>query len=123
MEFPTKKYNIIYADPPWTYNDKCKSGDRGLENKYDTMIISQLMELPVESIAADDCFLFMWVTYPLLQEGFQVMKAWGFEYKTVAFTWIKKNKVSDSFFLLISFLNFRKFIPSILRIFLPPFIL
>jgi|TARA_R110002126_G_scaffold1880_1_gene11180 N6-adenosine-specific RNA methylase IME4 len=90
MEFPTKKYNIILADPPWTYDDKCKSGDRGLGNKYDTMSIPQLMELPVETIAVDDCFLFMWVTYPLLQEGFQVMKAWGFEYKTVAFTWIKE---------------------------------
>ena len=91
MDFPTKKYNIIYADNPWTYDDKAKSGNRGLENKYDTMSIDDLKYLPVETIAADDCFLFMWVTYPLLREGFEVMKSWGFEYKTVAFTWIKEN--------------------------------
>ena len=89
MDFPDKKYNIIYADCPWNYDDKNTSGNREL--KYDTMSLDDLRFLPVNEIAADDCFLFTWVTFPLLREGIQVLESWGFEYKTVAFTWIKEN--------------------------------
>jgi len=56
------------------------------------------MALPVNTIAAKDCVLFLWVTMPKLNECFEIIKAWGFEYKTVAFTWIKKNKKADSLF-------------------------
>ena len=89
MNFPDKKYKIILADPPWQYDDKMHSGNRELE--YQTMSIDDLRFLPVQNITDDDCFLFMWVTFPFLKESFKVIESWGFEYKTVAFTWIKEN--------------------------------
>ena len=55
-------------------------------------------QLPVSSIADDDCVLFLWVTMPKLNECFDLITAWGFEYKTCAFTWVKRNKISDSWF-------------------------
>lgn len=90
IEFPNQKFKIILADPPWTYDDKALAGDRGLTNKYGTMSLDELKALPVKDIAEDDSFLFLWVTNPLLHEGLEVLKAWGFEYKTVAFTWVKE---------------------------------
>ena len=77
IPFPEdKKYNIIYADPAWSYGGK----------------------LPVSDISADNSILLMWATFPLLDKALRVIRDWGFEYKTCAFTWIKKNKKSDSFF-------------------------
>lgn len=87
-----EKYSIIYADPPWSYRDKAQAGKRGVEFKYPTMTIDDIKNLPVHRITDDDCVLFLWVTFPLLQEGLDTIKAWGFEYKTVAFNWIKKIK-------------------------------
>lgn len=93
-----KKYQIIYADPSWSYRDKAKSGNRGAGCKYDVMSIEDIKQLPVQNISTEDCALFMWVTMPILEEAFAVMRAWGFEYKTCAFTWVKQNKKSDSLF-------------------------
>jgi len=62
------------------------------------MNIEDIKELPIKNIAANDCVLFMWVTMPKLNECFDVIKSWGFEYKTCAFTWIKENKNSNSLF-------------------------
>lgn len=93
-----KKYNIIYADPPWQYKDKALSGNRGACCKYDVMNIKDIESLPIKNITKDDCILFMWVTMPKLNECFNVIKSWGFEYKTCAFTWIKQNKKSNSLF-------------------------
>lgn len=93
-----KKYQIIYADPPWSYRDKALSGNRGAICKYPVMGGEDLLAMPVNQIAADDCILFLWVTMPKLNEVFELIKAWGFEYKTVAFTWVKRNKISDSWF-------------------------
>lgn len=94
------KYQIIYADPPWEYR---KSGGiksaRGLaKNFYSTMPIEDIKALPIADLADKDCYLFLWVTAPCLQEGLDVLKAWGFEFSTVAFTWIKLNKVNPSLF-------------------------
>ena len=98
IAFPNKKYSIIYADPPWSYRDKAVSGNRGAGCKYETQGIDLIASLPVGSISASDCALFMWVTMPKLNECFDVISGWGFEYKTCAFTWVKKNKKSDSWF-------------------------
>ncbi len=93
------KYSIIYADPPWHYRTYSKKGQgRSAENHYPTMTIEQIKALPVESIAAKDCALFLWITFPCLQEAFEVIEAWGFQYKTIAFVWVKQNRVSDSLF-------------------------
>jgi len=94
-----KKYNIIYADPPWSfkhYSDKGKG--RAPDNYYKCQNLQDIKDLPISNLAADDCILFMWVTYPFLQKSFEVLKAWGFEYKTIGFTWVKKNKKADSWF-------------------------
>jgi len=97
MKLPNKKYKIIYADPPWSYKDKALAGNRGACCKYPVMSIDEIKNLPVKDIADDDCILFMWVTFPKLNECFEVIKEWGFEYKTNAFTWVKKYKNGDNF--------------------------
>ena len=96
-----KEYNIIYADPPWTFKTYSEKGKekKSAENHYECMNISDIHNLPVNNIASDNCVLFLWVTMPLLAEGLETIKRWGFTYKTVAFTWIKQNKKSDSLFL------------------------
>lgn len=90
--FPPGPYSIIYADPPWSYKDKALAGKRGAECKYPTMQLEDIMALPVQSIAAEHCALFMWGTWPQMREALQVMKAWGFEHKTCGFVWVKLNK-------------------------------
>ncbi|WP_329381801.1 MT-A70 family methyltransferase [Anaerofustis sp. HA2171] len=94
-----KKYNIIYADPPWQFKVYSSKGlGRSAESHYPTMSLEEIKRLPVGELAANDCALFMWTTVPLLQECFSIMKAWGFDYKTIAFVWIKQNKRTDSLF-------------------------
>lgn len=94
-----KKYQIIYADPPWQYKVYSKKGQgRSAESHYPTMPLEDIKRLPVRQLASSDCALFLWTTVPLLQDCFSVMEAWGFVYKTLAFVWIKKNKKADSLF-------------------------
>src|SRR3990167_9552181 len=91
MNFPDKKYQIIYSDLPYKYNDKALAGNRGASSKYDTMTIEEMMQLPVQQIADKDCFLFEWTTWPMIRETFKILDEWKFEYVTIAFLWIKKN--------------------------------
>lgn len=90
------KYGIIYADPAWKYEDS--SCDGNCADHYNTMSVEEICNLPVKDIADKDCILFMWVTYPMLQEGLEVMKAWGFTYKTIGFQWLKQNKTGNGYF-------------------------
>ena len=95
-----KRYDVIYADPPWrflTYSEKGKG--RSAERHYPTMAKEDIQNLPVKRISAKDSVLFLWVTAPCLIEGLELIKAWGFTYKTVAFTWIKQNKRNDKPFM------------------------
>lgn len=92
-----KKYKVIYADPPWSYNVWSGKG-KTAANHYDCMKKEDISNLPVGNLADKDCVLFLWVTFPCLREGLEVMKEWGFEYKTCGFVWVKKNKKSDSWF-------------------------
>lgn len=94
-----KKYKIIYADPAWSYKDKALAGKRGAICKYNTMSIKDICNLPIQNISDNDCVLFIWVTMPKLNECFEVIKEWGFTYKTCAFTWVKNNKKSPTFFM------------------------
>jgi N6-adenosine-specific RNA methylase IME4 len=87
-EFPKGKYRVVYADPPWSYNDKKAPGQGGAEEQYPTMSIEDICNMKVQDITDDNAVLFLWATTPLLQEGLDVMKAWGFTYKTL-FTWDK----------------------------------
>lgn len=85
-----KKYGIIYADPPWRYERRNIRG--GAENHYPTMTLEDICALPVAELADKDCALFLWTTFPKLKESFQVMEAWGFTYRTLAFLWLKQNR-------------------------------
>ena len=97
--FCMKKYQIIYADPPWNYKVYSKKGlGRSAESHYPTMSIEDICALPVGNLADKDCALFLWVTIPCLLEGLSVLKAWGFTYKTVGFVWVKQNRKADSLF-------------------------
>lgn len=86
------KYKIIYADPPWSYNDKMSGHSFSLDHEYETQHKNWIANLPVGGVVDKDCVLFMWAVSPLLPEAFEVMKAWGFKYKTVAFCWSKNTK-------------------------------
>lgn len=102
---PNKKYQVIYADPPWDYGGKMqydkttiKDENIGFQRKifissatfkYPTLKLKQLKELDVPSISAEDCLLFMWTTGPQMENSIELGKAWGFDYKTIAFVWDK----------------------------------
>ena len=96
-----KKYNIIYADPPWRYDNKRVRG--GAEKHYRTMGMAEICALPVADICAEDCTLFLWATFPQFPEVLRVMESWGFRYKTVAFVWLKQNRKSPGWFYGLGF--------------------
>ncbi len=106
-KLPNKKFDVIYADPPWDYNGKLQfdKSSTNVENldlsrkifissasfKYPTLKTTELMKLPVQEIAKGDCLLFMWTSNPHLAQAIELGNAWGFDYKTVAFVWDKMN--------------------------------
>ena len=94
IKLPNKRYNIIYADPPWNYtatSNKIAYKGRA-KQPYDAMRQVDIYELPIKNIVDDTAILFLWATSPLVPEAIFTMKSWGFNYKTVGFVWIKKNK-------------------------------
>lgn len=94
-----KKYQVIYADPPWSYRVWSKKGaGRSAEAHYPTMSMEDIKALPVGNLADRDCALFLWITLPMLREAWGVLDAWGFTFKTVAFVWIKLNRKADTLF-------------------------
>jgi N6-adenosine-specific RNA methylase IME4 len=104
---PDKKFDVIYADPPWDYNGKMQFDRSGMTAhnegysrdifissavfKYPTLKTSELMAIPIQEIAKEDSLLFMWTSNPHLAQAVELGKAWGFDYKTVAFVWDKMN--------------------------------
>lgn len=91
MDWPTGKYGAILADPPWQF--KVWSRDTGLgrsaELHYGTMSFDDLATMPVADLAAEDCALFCWACWPSIDYALRVVDAWGFNYKTMAFVWVK----------------------------------
>ena len=94
------KFNVILCDPPWRFKnfsmtERAVRGEKwGRANGrpiYDTMDTEDIASIDIQSIAAKDCVLFMWATFPKLEDSLYVIKQWGFTYKTVAFTWVKTN--------------------------------
>jgi len=91
-----KKYQIIYADPPWKYQTWTELKTEKLRKKcgsicYPVMTSRDIAKLPIDRLADKKCILFIWITMPKLNEVFKVIESWGFIYKTVAFTWVKTN--------------------------------
>lgn len=80
-------YSVIYADPPWSYADRGCNG--AAEGHYRTMSTEAIRELPVSRLAANDAVLFLWATYPKIEEALALIPQWGFTYKSIAFQWVK----------------------------------
>jgi len=93
-ELPPGQYNIIYADPPWQYFD---GGYKNQSQHYNTMRVEELKQMPMDDIAAENCILFLWVTFPILDQVFDLIKWWGFDYSTVGFVWVKSLKDKTGF--------------------------
>jgi ParB family chromosome partitioning protein len=91
-ELPNGKYRIIYADPPWQYNNSGLDGYGHAENYYQTMSIEEICNMPIKELLEDNAVLFLWVTSPMLEDAFKVINSWGFKYKS-SFVWdkVKKN--------------------------------
>ncbi len=92
-----KKYQIIYADPPWKYQGEMMNSS--VTDHYNWASLEDICKIPVKDIADDNCALFMWVTMPKLNEFMAVVQAWGFEYKSCAFVWVKLNKNNMGYFM------------------------
>jgi len=87
---PKNYFGAVLADPPWRFQSWSDKGQgRSAQQHYGTMTVTEIAELPVSSIAADDCVLFLWATWPMLPAALEVIPRWGFEYKTCAFDWMK----------------------------------
>lgn len=99
IPFPDKKYQIIYADPPWAFNfQKRKQLSRQAKARlYPTMDANDIINLPISTIADEDCILFLWVMNSELLLALDCIDKWGFTYKTVAFTWVKTRKKTYHF--------------------------
>jgi len=98
IPFPDRKYQLIYADPPWSYQN---SGfDYSAAKQYQTMSTEDICSLNINNIADENCALFIWGTWPLLPDCLCVIKNWGFVYKTLGFIWLKTKENTNQ----ISFL-------------------
>jgi N6-adenosine-specific RNA methylase IME4 len=94
----SQHYSVILADPPWTFATYSRKGKgRSAEAHYDCMSLADIKALPVADWATPDCALFLWATDPSLPQALEVIEAWGFVYKTVAFTWAKTTKDGAGF--------------------------
>jgi N6-adenosine-specific RNA methylase IME4 len=88
-----QQFPVIYADPPWTFATSSDKGKgRSAERHYRIATLDDIKALPVQQIAADDCALFLWATWPSLYAALDVIEAWGFRYRTLGFIWVKQTK-------------------------------
>lgn len=93
------KYDVILADPPWKFEHWSKTyiAGRDARTHYDVMTLDDICRLPISSLADDNCVLFLWTCWPHLEKSFEVIKSWGFEYKTEAWVWVKAKKSGFGF--------------------------
>jgi N6-adenosine-specific RNA methylase IME4 len=92
------KYQLIYCDPPWLWKARSSKGEgRSAKNHYSVMTLDDIKCLPVAKIAEKDSVLLMWAIDPMLPQALEVIQAWGYTYKTVAFYWAKTNTKSEGF--------------------------
>lgn len=91
-----KKYNVIYADPPWDFSSRYISGTKAksLNEKYNTMSIQDIKDMggQIQELTSKNAVCFMWTTNAHLKAAIEVLESWGFIYKTIAFTWVKMGK-------------------------------
>jgi N6-adenosine-specific RNA methylase IME4 len=88
---PAGGFGLIMADPPWSYEMRSEKGyEKAPESQYQTMPLAEIKALPVEALAAPDCLLWLWAVNPQLPQALDVLKAWGFTFKTAG-TWLKRS--------------------------------
>ena len=109
QNLPKNRYEIIYADPPWDYQNWNKAWheshkeSRWAGRKYPLMPTLEICSLPVWDIAAQNAVLFIWTISTMIPDTLKVIEAWGFKYKTIGFVWVKKNLKADSLFTGMGF--------------------
>ncbi len=86
---PKGKFAVIYADPPWNWKTRSERGEQNAERHYPTEDLEAIKSLPVDDLAAADCVLLLRAIGPMLPHALEVIEAWGFTYKTIAFSWVK----------------------------------
>jgi MT-A70 len=88
-----KRFPVIYAEPPWTFETRTDKGKgRSAERHYVCMSLDDIKALPVRPLAAADCALFLWTTFPHLWQAHEVIEAWGFSYRTLGLIWVKQTR-------------------------------
>jgi N6-adenosine-specific RNA methylase IME4 len=97
---PRHYFGAIYADPPWAFNTwgTQENASTDVNRRYRTLQSDTISKLDVASLAAKDCVLFMWVTWPTIEQAFHMISSWGFKYKTCAFSWMKADATAVQFF-------------------------
>ena len=101
-----QKYQIIYADPPWRYNARKNPDTKfggGAEGQYPLMTMDEIKALPVKELADKNCALFLWTTFPYLDQQIKLFEHWGFDYKTLGFSWVKTNPKNDKPFFGVGY--------------------
>ncbi len=94
-----KPFQLILADPGWSYRDSANAGKRGATHKYTTTPTKDLVRMgrKIEALSAPDSVLLLWATWPLIIDAMSVMSMWGFEYRTAGFLWVKPTKKGTIF--------------------------
>lgn len=98
----SRTYRCVLADPPWHHKTYSAKGitRRSPSHHYDTMSLAEIMEMPVKDLADTDCWLFLWTTWPHMEQAFAVIRSWGFKYSSDFKIWVKLNpKASDKVLL------------------------
>jgi len=93
LPLPEGKFGVIYADPPWDWKAHSPKGEsRSAKRHYRTLQLDEIKALPVASLAAPNCALFLWIIRPLIFDARAIVEAWGFTGKSIAFVWVKPRK-------------------------------
>lgn len=108
IPFPDKKYRVIYADPPWHFGSRrCSRPSTGeqVPLPYETMTEQAILDLPVDDISLSNSVLFLWTTDAHLPFALRVMESWGFRYRTIGFTWVKRTARDKPVFVMGNWTN------------------
>lgn len=109
IELPPGPFDIVYADPAWSYRGREQFGFQGdvgvstggATKQYETLSLTEICYMPVPEITAPDALLFLWVCGPLLEDGLQCLHSWGFEFAQVAFAW-EKQRTNPGYYTMTS---------------------
>lgn len=103
---PGGKFPVILADPPWRFRTWSETNQhKAASRHYDLMTLDDIKALPIAGLAAPDCALFLWAINPMIPQALETIEAWGFKFKTVAFTWAKQSPSGASWHMGLGYWN------------------